>query len=102
MRRLRALWLRLRGVFRGGQDGDDFDAELEGHIAEHMRDGIAAGLSEAEARRQAVLRLGGSEQTRQAYRDRATLPVLENVLRDVRYAVRGFGRNPVFALTAVV
>jgi len=102
MRRLRALWLRLRGVFRGGQDGDDFDAELEGHIAEHMRDGIAAGLSEAEARRQAVLRLGGSEQTRQAYRDRATLPVLENVLRDVRYALRGFGRNPVFALTAVL
>ena len=43
-----------------------------------------------------------SGQVRQVYRDRATLPVLENVLRDVRYALRGFRRNPVFALTAVL
>jgi hypothetical protein len=49
-----------------------------------------------------VLRLGGAEQVRQRYRDRATLLWLENLGRDLRYALRGFRRNPVFAITAIV
>jgi len=102
MRGLRALWMRLRGVFRGGRDGDGFDAELENHIAQHTRDGVAAGLSESEARREALLQLNGAEQAKQKYRDRATLPAIESVVRDVRYALRGFRRNPVFAITAVL
>jgi putative ABC transport system permease protein len=102
MRRLHALWMRLRGLFETVRAEDDFSVELEGHITEHTRDGVLAGLSEDEARRQALLRLGGAEQARQAHRDRATLPALENVVRDVRYALRGFRRNPVFAITAVL
>jgi putative ABC transport system permease protein len=102
MRRLRALWVRFCALFGGGRVDEEFDAELEGHIAEHTRDGVLAGLSVAEARREAVLRLGGAEQARQAYRDRATLPELENVARDVRYALRVFRRNPVFAITAIL
>ena len=102
MRRLRALWMRLCALVGRVHAGADFDAELESHLEEHTRDGVLAGLSEAEARRQAVLRLGGAEQARQAYRDRATLPVVENVVRDVRYALRGFRRNPVFVITAVL
>ena len=58
-------------------------------------------MSPEEARRQALIRLGGAEQTRQAYRERRTLPWLENLLRDVHYAMRGFRRNPVFAITAI-
>lgn len=102
MRRLRAIWFRLRATLWRARAGDEFDTELESHIEEHTRDGVLAGLTEEEARREALLRLCGAEQARQAYRDRATLPVLENVARDVRYALRGFRRNPVFALTAVL
>ena len=102
MRQLRALWKRLRGVFAARRSSDEFDAELEFHIAEHTREGVLKGLSEAEALREARLRLHGAEQTRQAYRDRATLPALETVGRDVRYALRGFRRSPLFALTAIV
>jgi putative ABC transport system permease protein len=102
MRKLRAIWLRLCGVFSARQVGTEFEAELEGHVAEHIDEGLRSGLSEAEARRQALLRLGGVEQARQAYRDRATLPWLESVLRDVRYALRGFRRSPIFAVTAIL
>ena len=102
MRKLRALLLRFRALFGVRGIGDELDAELRGNIAEHIDDGMRSGLSEAEARRQALLRIGGVEQVRQAYRDRATLPWLESVLRDVRYALRGFGRNPVFAFTAIL
>jgi predicted permease len=102
MRKLRALWIRLCGLIGARRDEDDFAAELESHIAMHTEDGIRAGLTPVEARRQALIALGGAEQTRQAYRERRTLPWLENLLRDVRYALRGFRRNPAFTITVIV
>jgi len=102
MRRSRALWMRLCSLAGKVHAGADFDAELESHLEEHTRDGVRAGLSEADARRQAVLQLGGAEQVKQAHRDRTTLPLLENIARDVRYALRGLRRNPVFAVTAIL
>src|ERR1019366_1824007 len=101
MHRLRALWMRLRGLAFGRRQDDEFTAELESHVTMHTEDGIRAGLSPEEARRQALLRLGGAELTRQAYRERRTLPWLENLLRDVRYALRGFRLNPVFTITVI-
>lgn len=100
--RLRALWMRLIGVLRPCRAEDEFRAELESHVAMHTEEGIRAGLSPEEARRQALLQLGGAEQTRQAHRDRRTLPWLENLLRDIHYALRGFRRNPVFTITVIL
>lgn len=102
MPKVRALWMRLRGIFIARRVDSEFDAELQSHMALAIEEGKRCGLSEAEARRQAFLRLHGVEQTRQAYRERATLPWLESLLRDLRYALRGFRRNPIFALTAIV
>jgi hypothetical protein len=99
MRKLRALLLRL---FRAGSTQRQFDAEFESHVALDTDEGMRAGLNEQEARRQALIRLGGAEQARQSYRERATLPLIETLRQDVRYALRGFRRNPVFALTAIV
>ena len=98
MRGLRALWMRL---WRAKQTSAEFDAELESHVRMHTEDGVRAGLSEAEARRQALMRLGGAEQARQSYRERASLPLVEILMQDARYALRGFWRNPVFAITAL-
>ena len=102
MRTMRRLWLRLLATLHMRREESEFDAELEHHIAMHTEDGVRAGLSREEARRQALVRLGGAEQTRQAHRDHRTLPWLETTLQDVRYAVRGFRLNPVFAVTAVL
>ncbi len=102
MRKLRAFWIRFCGIFTTRRIGDDLDAELQSHLAEAIDEGQRLGLSETEARRRALLRVGGAEQVRQAYRDRATLPWLESLMRDVRYALRGFRRNPVFAITAIL
>jgi predicted permease len=102
MRTLRAIWIRFCALFVSRGIGDEFDAELQSHIDEHAEEGMRSGLSAAEARRQALLRIGGAEQARQYYRDRATLPWLESAIRDVRYALRGFRRNPVYAVTAIL
>jgi predicted permease len=99
MRKLKALWLRLRNIFgkRGAQQ--EIEDEIASHIALHTADGVRSGLSEAEARRQALIHLGGAEQARQAYRERATLPWLESLVRDLRYGLRTLAKHP--AVTAI-
>ncbi len=101
MRKVRALWIRLCGLLTAPR-ADDFNAELNSHIAIVTAEGVRAGLAEPEARRRALVQLGGAEQIRQAYRERTTLPAIESLSRNVRYALRGFRRNPVFAITAIL
>jgi predicted permease len=102
MRKLRALWIRLCGLLRGPQGDDDFEAELASHLAMHIDDGIRAGLSSEEARRQALIRLGGAEQTLQAYRDRRGLPWLETLVRDLGYSLRRLAKHPAVTAIAVL
>jgi predicted permease len=99
MSQLHALWMRARHLL---QMHDDFDAELESHLALHTEDGVRAGLSRDEARRQALIKLGGVEQTRQAYRERRTLPWIESLLRDLRYALRTLAKHPGVTATAIL
>ncbi|MGD0369459.1 MAG: ABC transporter permease, partial [Acidobacteriaceae bacterium] len=102
MRTLRALWIRLLGIAGLKQAGDDIDAELESHLQLHIDDHVRSGMTPEEARRRALIQLGGVEQTKQAYRERATLPKLEDVLQDARYGLRMMARNPAFAAVAIL
>jgi predicted permease len=102
MHKLRALWMRLCGLLHKPQGEDDFEAELASHVAMHTDDGIRAGLSFEEARRHALIRLGGAEQTRQAYRERRGLPWLETLLGDLRYSLRRLGKQPAITAIAVL
>ena len=70
MRQLRAFAHRLGNLVRRNRGEADFGAELESHIALDTDAGIRTGLDPTEARRQALIRLGGAEQAQQAHRDR--------------------------------
>jgi len=102
MRRLRAIWLRLLGCFGSKKTEDDFSAELESHVAMHVEDGVRSGLSEVEARRKALIYLGGLEQTKIAHRERRGLPWLEELSQDLRFAIRQLRKSPGFAITAIL
>lgn len=102
MKRLRGWMVRLGGLFRGEQQEQELADEMESHLALHIEDNLRSGMTPEEARRDAILKLGGVEQTKQAYRERRTLPILENLLRDVRYALRQLQKSPGFAMTAIL
>ena len=67
----------------------------------HTADNVRAGMTPEEARRQALLRLGGVEQTKEAYRARQGLPALETLGRDLRLALRKLRHSPGFAAAAL-
>ncbi|WP_162601326.1 ABC transporter permease [Occallatibacter savannae] len=93
--------MRLLGMVRDRAD-EEFSAELDAHIAMQVEDGVRMGLSEDEARRRALMQLGGVEQAKQARREGRTLPWIENLGRDAKYAVRTLAKQSAITLVAVI
>jgi len=100
VRRIRAWFLRITGLFRKETAEREFAAEMESHLQLHIEDNLRAGMSAGEARRQALIKLGGVEQTKEAYRDRRGLPTLETFFQDLRFAARMLRKN--LGITAIV
>jgi predicted permease len=102
MKWLRAWIFRSAGLFRTERREQELADEMESHLQMHMEDYLRSGMTREQARRDAILKLGGVEQTKQTYRERGTIPWIENLLRDMSYALRQLRKSPGFALTAIL
>ena len=102
MNLLSNLVARLRGAFRRGREDAETRDELRFHLVMETEKNLRAGMDPREARRRAHVRLGGVEAIREAVGDARGMRPLEDLLRDLGYALRGARRNPGFTLAAVV
>jgi predicted permease len=100
MKSLRRFFARLSSFATRRAQDERLREEIDEHIALQTAENVRAGLSPVEARRQAMLKFGGVEAIKQDYRARRGLPFIENVLQDVRFALRSLRRTP--GLTAFV
>lgn len=94
------LLTRLRFFILRKKRGE-LEEELEFHLDQAIASKISAGLNPAEARRQALIDFGGVELAREQCERQRPGWWIGTVLQDIRYALRGFRRNPLFTVSVL-
>ena len=99
---LRELLVRLTSFFRKQARDDDFDQEMSAHLEFAVQDNLRRGLPLDEARRHALIQIGGVSQARELYRESRGLPLLDTVIQDLQYAGRTLRRDAGLTTFAVL
>ncbi len=99
---MRQLLARIISMFRRSEDDADFSLELESHVEMLTADNVARGMSPAEARRAAKVKLGAASSLAVQHRDARGLPVIEDLWQDLKFTARLIKRDRWFSAAAVV
>jgi hypothetical protein len=94
--------LRFRSLFKRRAVDEELDEELQFHVEQQAASHMRRGLAPDEAVRLARIELGGVEQIKDEHREARGLNLIDDLDRDVRYALRQIRRSPGFALVAVL
>jgi hypothetical protein len=97
--RLSSLW---RNLFHKARKDQDLSEEIDAYLEMLIEQKINEGLAPAEARRAALIELGGKEQIKEQVREARVGHQLETLRQDMRYGLRLLGRNPGFAAVAAL
>jgi hypothetical protein len=100
--RLRAFAARLVGLLGWRNADARLSDEIQTHLDLLTEDHVRRGLSPEQARVAARRAFGGVTQTKEAYRHQRGFRLLESLMQDMRFTLRGLRRAPAFACTAVV
>src|SRR5678815_3144335 len=98
---LRDLFLRVRALATLRRVERELDEELAFHIERETKKHLADGLSPADARARAQARFGSVPLVADQCRDARGIGFVDDVARDILYALRTFHRAPLAAVTIV-
>jgi putative ABC transport system permease protein len=93
---------RIRSIATRRTIEEGLTEEIRFHIDQQTDKNVRAGMTPAEARRQAFIKFGGVEHVKEQTRDEFRPALFEDFLRDLRYGARVLRRAPGFALVAIV
>ena len=102
MRWIAAWWRQLCALTRMGSLERGLDEEIRFHLDRQTEKNRLGGMSDDEARRQALLRFGHIDSVRDRTRDQFRPASLDDLRRDLTYAFRGLRRAPGFTAIAVI
>src|SRR5919112_4025871 len=99
---IKALTRRVRALLKREEMEGELDEELRFHIEKEIEQNVARGMSPGEARRAALVEFGGAERFREECRDVRGVRLLEDLLQDLRYALRVLTKSRAFTLVSVL
>ena len=96
------LFHRIVALFRRHQLDADLAAEMASHLDEAIADNLKSGMTPQQARRQALIDFGGTQQAKEIHRDSRSLPMIETLVQDLRYNFRTLRKDRSFTLIAIL
>src|SRR5436309_8245247 len=99
---LATLLSRMAALFRSRRLDDELDDEVRDHLERLAADFRRRGLSPEAARLAARRQFGGIVHLQEELRDRRSVPMVDTMIRDFRYALRSVAKSPLFAATAIL
>ncbi len=101
MKILRRFLIRLSNFATRENADQRLQEEIAEHLAFQTEENLRTGMSPTEARRQAAIKFGAAQTIREHHHAEHSIPLIENLLFDLRYAVRMLLRSPGFSFIAI-
>src|ERR1700760_2219918 len=94
--------MSMRDFVGRSRKDQDLAEEIESHLAHEQDANLARGLTPEQARRRAKVRFGNPRTTRERVWRDSSLPWLDSLERDVRFALRTLAKTPGFTVIAIL